>query len=121
MSSAKIKRLKFQFLPWESALPKCKFLRLADDMLASPAWHGLSVHAKALYLRFKQKYNGGNCSDISMTYSEISDELNERTFVKARSELIARGFIYIVESNRYTRAPNIYGFTDGWRTWKPVK
>lgn len=121
MSNKKIKKLKYQFQPFESCTTKGKYLRLAADMLASSAWSGLSPYAQALYLKMKQKFNGSNASDISLTYGEAGNQMHVRTFIKARGELISRGFIEVIENNRYTRKANIYGFCGDWKTWKPVK
>jgi hypothetical protein len=122
MSSAKIRKLKFQFQDFESGQPKGKFVRLAVDMLASPAWIGLSPYAQTVYLRMKAKFTGNNTDNISMTYEEIGDVMDARTFRKYRDELIARGFIKYIEHNKYTIRCNIYGFSAEWKTWKlPVR
>jgi hypothetical protein len=119
MSSQKIRKLKFQFLDFESATPKGKFIRLANDMLLSPAWKSLTPYAQTIYLRMKAKFTGNNTDDISMTYEEIGDVMDARTFRKYRDELIAKGFIRYIEHNKYTIRCNIYGFSAEWKTWKP--
>ncbi len=88
-------------------------------MLTSPAWKSLSAYAQVVYIRMKMKFTGNNAENISMTYEEIGDMMDARTFRKYRDELIEKGFIRFVEHNKYTIKCNIYGFSSDWKTWKP--
>ncbi len=119
LSKSKIDRIKSQFRDFESPDPKDKFMRLANYMTKSAVWNSLSPYAVTVYVRMKAKYTSNNAENISLTYKEIKGLMDERTFRKARDELIAKGFIKFIERNQHRIRCNIYGFCADW--WKHGK
>lgn len=90
-------------------------VRLAVDMLQSHAYRGLSPYAKVLFLELKRKNVTDPAQPLTYTRSEAAEIMNERTFIKALSELIEFGFIDMVEDNRAVRKPHVYTFSDRWK------
>ena len=74
---------------------KERYVQLNYWLLESPAWLGLSFKARALYISFKQRYNGGNNGYVHMSVREVQDVLKcaNGTASKALAELIDKGFI----------------------------
>lgn len=98
-------------------IPDNRHIRITLAMMESKAWKQLSSHAKEIYCYMKAKYNGKNENDISITYAEGRDLMNERTFVKYVDQLIESGFIKIIHQGWTTRTPNIYGFSEQWQIY----
>ena len=42
--------------------------------------------------------------------------MSKPTFLKAKQELIDKGFIDVVQNNKNLRRANIYAFSDRWKT-----
>ncbi len=72
-----------------------RHVRLEFWLLESPAWQSLSYKARALYIAFKQRYNGVNNGHVHMAVREAEKALNcaNGTASKAIAELVDRGFI----------------------------
>ena len=72
-----------------------RFVKLDYWLLDSLAWQSLSHTARALYIIFKQRYNGSNNGQIHMSVREAKDVLScaPGTASKAIQELVDRGFI----------------------------
>lgn len=109
------------FYPFESKKDRGKFVRLADDMMDSPAWKDLKLAQRGLYTELKRKFikrsNGSTTlTDISMPKSEAEGLYGDlRTFRKDMDVLIGHGFLKCMRSGFNTREVSIYGFSDRWK------
>lgn len=117
------KKKDYGFKPFEKDLssPDNHHIRLTRSMLSSKAWKSLTMHSKVLYMEMKNKYTGNNENDISFTYKEAMEIMNDRTFTKCVDQLIECGFIKLLEQNWTLRKPNIYGFNDQWKYYETAK
>jgi len=113
------KKKDYGFKPFEKDVRSADnhHIRITRDMMSSKAWKSLSVHSRVLYMEMKCKYTGNNQNDISFTYKEAAEIMNDRTFTKSIDQLIETGFIKLIEQNWTTRRPNIYGFSDQWKLY----
>lgn len=111
------KKKDYGFKPFEKDLTSADnhHIRITRSMLSSKAWKMLTVHSRVLYMEMKNKYTGSNENDISFTYKEALEIMNDRTFTKCIDQLIELGFIKLLEQNWTLRKPNIYGFSDQWK------
>lgn len=112
--------------PFESKHSHGRFAKICHDMVDSSAWENLNLRQQGLYLAFKMRYyqkieNGevikSNQNMIKFTKSEALKIYGDyRTFRTDLHALIDNGFIHLVESGRPTRTPNLYGFSERWKT-----
>lgn len=117
--------------PFEGRDPKGQFCKITLDMRKSEAWQSLCLRQRGLYEELKSKYRqtvergqllNSNINDISMPESEWRKLYgNYRTFKADMDALIERGFIRVVARGKYTRTPNIYGFTSAWQDYNKPK
>lgn len=113
--------------PFESRKPDCPFVKIAQDMMRSPAWSDLNLRQRGFYLTIKSKYTqtvvrgivvNSNQDDISFTKEEALQIYGDyKTFQKDIKVLIDHGFIRLVRSGYRLRLCNLYGFSDGWTKW----
>lgn len=117
--------------PFEGRDPHGQFYKITFDMQKSGAWQSLSLRQRGLYGELKSKYRqkvereqlvNSNIDDISIPESEWRKLYgNYRTFKADMDALIERGFIRVVARGKYTRTPNIYGFTADWQDYGKLK
>jgi len=93
---------------------KGKFLVLEDRLLVSDQWKSLSSKAVHAYILFRQKFNGKNADDISLTYREVSPYMSSRTFRKALEELLNKELITLVSPGGLYRGCSIYSIKNQW-------
>lgn len=117
------KKKDYSFKPFEKDVRSADnhHIRITRSMMESKAWKTLSVHSIVLYMHFKAKYTGSNENNISFTYKEAMEIMNDRTFTKCIDQLIECGFVKLIEQNWTTRRPNIYGFNDQWKNFATAK
>jgi len=72
-----------------------RHLRLYEWFTRSAAWRSLDVYERALYIEFKQRYNGSNNGNIGFSGEEMRAALNcsNKPADRALRTLIERGFI----------------------------
>jgi len=118
-------------MSFESDTERGPFIKIACDMMRSPAWTSLSIQQQGLYLRLKSKYrqlnasNGtpmyNNSRDISMPTSEVKSCYGAvTTYQKDMHTLIDNGLIDLVERGRFAcggKACNKFGFSDRWKAY----
>ncbi len=122
MAGGKRKKKDYGFKPFEkSTNADNRHIRITLDMMESKAWKKLTAHSKMVYQEMKAKYTGSNENNISFTYKEATEIMNERTFTKCIDQLIECGFIKLIEQNWATRKSNIYGFNDQWKLFATAK
>ncbi len=75
--------------------PKERYVKLDYWLLECPAWQSLSFKARALYVAFKQRYNGINNGYVHMSVREAQTDLGcaNGTASNAIAELVEKGFI----------------------------
>ncbi len=111
------------FYSFESKKDRGRFVRLAEDMMDSPAWKSLKLAQRGLYTELKKKFskrsNGTTTqNDISMPKSEAESLYGDlRTFRSNMDALISHGFLKCVRSGFNTREVSIYGFSERWKDY----
>lgn len=96
------------------------------SMINSKAWIKLSKNARLLYMYMKLQLFGQKPikdhpeHDFVFTWGMASKVYrlytNQTRFRNDLGELTALGFIETVEKGKTTRTPNIYRFSDKWRS-----
>ncbi len=113
---ARSKKMITPFELWETKNPdgvEKRYFRMGASLMASEAARSLSASAFKILCYMKIE-SGGNRS-FKFPHAKYQDYMSTPTFIKARDELIEKGFIQTVQNNRNLRKPNIYCFTDGWK------
>lgn len=123
-SRSKVQKLKakdYGFKPFQKmpGTNQKKFHKFHESLFESPAWIGLSIHSKMLYIEMSRKYNGTNEREIMYLQKESTEIMGKNTFHKCIKQLVEHGFIEYVERNSYNCLANIYGFSTKWHTYIP--
>lgn len=105
----------YGLLDFESHTKKGKHLRIADNMMDSPAWAELSVYAESIYLLMKKKFNYHNAENISLTYKEGMQKMSKDRYRDSLDELIDYGFIKIIGGGWTVQKATIFAFSDQWK------
>lgn len=58
----------------------------------------------------------GGCQEFEFPHSRFKQLASKQGFLNARTELIKKGFIEIVHNNSNLRLPNVYKFSEKWKT-----
>ena len=100
------------FKNYEGDKQKDKHIRLTSSMLLSDNYLSLSNSAKVVYNYMKL----WACGETIFQYpkSNAKKYMTEKTFLKAKDELIEKGFIEFISGNRYAHLPNTYKFSNKW-------
>jgi hypothetical protein len=75
----------------------------------------LDPFAQYVLLRFYEKFNGHNRSDLSLTYGEVSPIMSSTIFSRSIWQLIGFGFLDVRRWGRLERNASLYGLSDRWR------
>ena len=94
-----------------------RFVMLEDRVLNSIAGKLVSTNGLWVYIRIKQKYNGYNENDLSLTHREVKYKIkSSATFYNVIiPELLKLGFIEIVKKGGLHKQPNIYKLSEEWK------
>ncbi len=106
--------LKAPFYPHEGRKIKDKHIRLTFDMMMSKNYLSLSASAKEVYSYMKL----WACGNIEVDYSwKLASKYigGNNTYLKAKDELIKKGFIQCVRTSKCSRLPNRYKFVSDWQ------
>lgn len=113
---------------WEYKGTNQKFARLHCTMLTDNGFLELKPRVRMLYVYMKLQYKGdanknapnGDKAQFlfpwhlaNKTYKLYT---NQNTFREDIAELIRQGFIECVENKRNLRKPNVYKFSDKWKS-----
>lgn len=90
---------------------------IEHNITNSKVWKGLKAHAKWLYMEFKLRFHGDNREHIIFTYNEAIKIMSINTFIRARNQLIERGFIDVIKRGGLENQPAIYGLSDRWKKY----
>ncbi len=109
------RKSKTPFKPWETTKEnglEDRFIRLGNSQMLHPVYKSLSSSAKEIYQYMKLE--SGGYLDFEFPASKYLDLMSKHTFLKAKAELIEKGFIEELQNNRFIRKPNIYRFSAKW-------
>jgi hypothetical protein len=81
-----------------------RFLALPADMLKTPAWLSLGAAARAALVQVGARYNGANNGYLAASIRDLAAECNlaKDTANKAVRELVARGFLEVVQEGSFS-------------------
>lgn len=114
---ARTKKVPFQ--PWESRNvdgAEKRYFRLGATIMASEAMLSLSSSAFRVYCHMRLE-SGGKKS-FRFPFNKYKIFMTRPTFVKARDELIEKGFVETVQNNKNLRKANIYCFSEKWKQFQ---
>lgn len=108
---------KTPFQEWESknddGIEK-RYFRLGATLMASEPMRSLSP--SAFKILCYMKIESGGKRSFKFPFSKYRAYTTRPTFEKALKELVEKGFIDIVQRNSNLRKPNIYMFSNRWKT-----
>jgi hypothetical protein len=110
------RKKKAPFKDYEGSKLNDKHLRLTNDMLISQNFMSLSNSAKVVYVYMKLWACGKD--EFQYPKSLAEKYMNGKTFLKAKDELIEKGFIDFVSGNKFAHIPNTYKFSCKWKYYK---
>jgi hypothetical protein len=113
------RKSKTPFKPWETTKENGieeRFIRYGNSQLLHPVYKSLSSASKEIYQYMKLE--SGGCIDFEFPASKYLDLMSKHTFLKAKAELIKKGFIEVKQNNKNIRKPNIYRFSAEWKNLK---
>lgn len=119
----KLKAANYHFKPFQKDPKSAEkhFSKFHESMFESPAWKGLTIHSKYLYIEMSRKFNGNNEKEIMFKQKEGIAIMGKNTFGLCIQQLITHGFIEYIEHNRYNSLANIFGFSVKWHNYIPEK
>lgn len=111
-----------RFKDYEGAFPKDRHIRLTYNMLTSESCISLSPNAFRLYCYMKLIACGNQEFEFATSCAVGKDKIfqSKSTYVKARNELIEKGFIDYTNmtSAKYKKEVGKYMFLTKWRNNK---
>ena len=110
---------KRAFQEWESCAPGLqdgRFMRLSNSQMLHPKMRGLGGNAFMLYCYMKNEAGGKVVFELP--HREYTSFMSKSTFLRAKDDLIAAGFIEVEEDNANLRRPNKYRFSTRWKEAK---
>jgi hypothetical protein len=111
-----VPKKKRAFQEWESSAPglqDCRFMRLSNSQMLHPKMQELSGNAFKLYCCMKLEADGNLIFEFP--HAVYTRFMAARTFLRAKDELIAAGFIEVEQPGANLRAPNKYRFSARWK------
>jgi len=110
------------------------FVKLTKNLLASPAWKDLSPAAVCIYIEIRQRYNGSNNGEISLSCREAGGiahcgkgtasnklyELAEHGFIKESQ----KGMFTYKEASTWILTNEVYNNqppSNEWKQWQSKK
>ena len=106
-------RKKAPFKSYEGKKSNDKHIRLTADMMTNQKFLDLSNSSKVLYMYMKLWALGNEEFEYAETLS--NKFMSKVTFYKARDELIDKGFIKLIATNKFAHIKNKYKFSSNWR------
>ena len=104
---------------------KCPpFVRLDRALVDSPAFSDLRSSSVVVLVSILRRFNGMNgdqADPIICPYSAMKGKMAPATISKALKDLVAHGFIKLVQHGGLYKQPNSYALLTDWRNWKPEK
>jgi cobalamin-dependent methionine synthase I len=107
-------RKNVPFKQYEGKKSKDKHIRLTADMMLCKVYLELSDSAKTVY-NYMKLYSCGN--DIFEYPASLAAKYTSKsTFLRAKEELLAKGFIEYEQHNQFCRTKNIFKMSGDWRS-----
>ncbi|MDY5576137.1 MAG: hypothetical protein SPF70_01465 [Lachnospiraceae bacterium] len=91
-----------------------RYFRMGATLMASEQMRSLSPSAFKIYCYMRLE-SGGSRS-FKFPHAKYRSYMSKPTFLKAKQELIDKGFIDVVQNNKNLRKSNIYAFSDRWKS-----
>ena len=91
------------------------FIQIYHELYDSETWRSLHWYSKLAYMRIKRNYNPKVGEWITVTYSQIRDEMTPKTFSKAIKELVAAGLVTKEQCGGLYRKKNLFQLSEQWR------
>lgn len=105
------------FAAWETTKTdgiEERYIRFGNSQMSTGTLRRLGGAAFKLYAYMKLESGGKR--DFEFPRVKVAQILTTGTFYRALDELIEAGLVEIVENNANIRKPNLYRFSDKWRT-----
>ena len=91
------------------------FIQIYHELYDSETWKSLHWYSKLAYMRIKRNYNPKMGEGITVTYSQIRDEMTPKTFSKAIKELIEAKLVTKEQHGGLFRKKNVFKLSEQWR------
>lgn len=108
------------FNQWETTIAsgnEVMYFRMGKTQFTHPACTSLN-HA-AFRLLMLAKFEAKGQREFTLPYSVFKGYFSKGGFQKAVNELCEHGIIEVAEHNKHRRIPNLYRFSEAWKTYKP--
>ena len=105
------------FAPYESKASngiEKRYCRMANTQMCSEAMRKLSSSAFKIYWYMRLESAGKR--EFEFPHRKYDSYMSKPTFFKAVRELEDAGFIEVIQHNGIARMPNLYRFSDGWKS-----
>lgn len=121
------KRKKYKPPSFDGA--SSRHININYQLLMSPSFLSCSNNARLLYICMRTEQYGVNENQhpykdntkFVFTAKQYDEKYhittNKQSFIKARDELIEKGFIKCIEDNSHIRKANIYQYSDDWKVY----
>jgi hypothetical protein len=83
--------------------------------VGTPPFKRLSPFAVWVLVKFYEKFNGYNRSDLSLSYSEVRPVMSTPIFNRAIWQLLSFGFVDVRKWGRLEKKATLFGLSDRWR------
>lgn len=111
------KNRRTPFKPYEGRKEYDKHIRITKDMMLSEVYMNLSYSSKMVY-NFMKLWSCGKL-EFKYSWSLASKYIGSNvTYIKAKDELIEKGFIECIRTAKCSRHPNMYRFIHNWQHWE---
>lgn len=100
------------------------FVRLDHYLVDSLAFSALRPASMIVYISILRRFNGFNgvkADPIICPYLAMKGNMAPATISKAIKDLVAHGFIGMVQHGGLYKQPNSYALLLDWRNWQPEK
>ena len=91
------------------------FVMVRKDLLKDKSFRALPSSSKVVYLYMRGKFNHKTLSDVTLTYSEVSDMFSTRTLSNAFKILESEGFIKKTHQGGGHGNSSIFNFTGKYK------
>jgi hypothetical protein len=112
MGGINMSRKNAPFKQYEGKKATDKHIRLTADMMLSKAYIELSDAAKTVYTYMKLYSCGNDVFEYPISLGQ--KYMSKPTFLRAKEELIEKGFIEYEQHNQFCRSKNVFRLSGVW-------
>ncbi len=108
---------KVPFAPWETKASggvEKRYCRMGNTQMCSEAMRNLSPAAFKVYWFMRLESAGKR--EFEFPHVKYASYMSKPTFFRVLKELQDSGFVDVVQRNKCVRQPNVYRFSDRWKT-----